>query len=399
MKRLKVLGAGVIMTLALTALLGASSASASQFRSEIYPVAVSGEQVASQKITTSGGITKCSTATLAGSVTAASSALSVTPTYSGCKAFGQEGVTIKLNSCHYTFHSTNESAPYTGTMDVACENPWEVIEINVAPTGCKVAIPVQSALASIAFANTGVGTGRSITATWNVSGLKYTESVSGCLGKERGKQREDGTYVGSTSLKAAAGHGLYLANEQQEEGAPFFRAESYPATVKAVANEVKLSTNKGSMACGTINGAGTLTGPLSKFEMGATWVNGCTLAGHLYTVAMNGCSFVTQVSGGSPFPGLLGVTCGEVGKAITMTYEGCVISLPPQQGVALTITNNGTGSTRGVQAKSSAENLTYTIGPINCGITPGTFSNGILLSTWQLSGFTAEGLQQGVWVE
>jgi opacity protein-like surface antigen len=146
--RLKTLGFACIAALALTAVLAASAAAAAQFRAEAYPVAFKGQQgeFGGELAYGLGGVQlNCWPHTFTGSASAALSSLSLTPSYgSECEAAGI-GATVKANGCRFVLHSTNESAPYTGVMDIACQKEGEAIEVTFST--CQVAIPPRPASA------------------------------------------------------------------------------------------------------------------------------------------------------------------------------------------------------------------------------------------------------------
>lgn len=59
----------------------------------------------------------------------------------------------------------------------------------------------QVGVKQVAFENQGTTTNHDILATINATGSKYIESGAGCLGEGPGKERADGTYKGTTTVK------------------------------------------------------------------------------------------------------------------------------------------------------------------------------------------------------
>lgn len=183
------------MALALTAMLGASSASAAQFKAEEYPVSFNGSAATTQIISTNTGKMKCLQGTFLGSEAAASSSLALAPGYGSC-AFAGLQMGFNSNGCKFVLTSTNGTPPFVGTLGVSCSSETGAMMISTPAFGCTVSIPVQSGLSAVEFENTGTGTGRSITAVLNVSGLSYTES-SKCFSPGA---HTNGTYTGSISI-------------------------------------------------------------------------------------------------------------------------------------------------------------------------------------------------------
>lgn len=365
-----------------------TTALAAQFRSQVYPVALTGEQVVKQKLKTSGGTVKCQDAALTGTLSGPSSTASLAPTYAGCTAFGLEGK-ITAHSCRYVLHITGEAAPYGGTMDIACEGKDQ---LEVTAGSCTVKIPSQSALSGIEVESTGSGSNAKIAVSWNVTGLAYTEGA-GCSAPGT---RANGTYTGSASIGAPGGYGVYVASEQIE--AHTISAEAYPATTTGTDPGVYLTTNEGSMYCGKVNLQGDLAGAAEFLTTAAAWTAPCAEASWEYAVAMNGCEFVTHLVNAEGGEGLLGVTCAQSGHGITLSNPyGCVVTFPPQQGEPISIENTGSGVGREIHVEASGTGLEYTVGS-GCRSTAGSYENGTLWAEWSLAGSDELGEGVGVWI-
>ena len=425
MKQIKTVGLTIAMVLALTALLGATSASASQFRAEEYPTSLTGAQSGTHKFTLSKLLSlSCDTATLSGAVSEASSAVTLTPAYSQCKTlYGPS--TVVVNSCKYVFHSTNEAAPYTGTMDIACSKEGDAIEVNTPGGACLIKYPAQASRGTVEFANTGKKSrSRTITATLKVTGLKFTESGIFC--QESGTH-ETGTYTGTSVIKGLnekAGHavGVYLANEQVES-LPMFEGEEYPLVTQEeqTGTPFHVSLNGGSIAfeCATMNGTSTTStkfgASTTEFTQSVQNWKGCHLGGE-FNVSMNGCYFTLHVltSETPAADGSLGVGCpkgAEIRFKVPL-YE-CEVKIPAQSGLSsLHFENTGTGASRAITVKVGATGMKYTETGSFCPKSGGTYENGILSGNWTLRGYhvageqTVEGehllipgAQKGIWIE
>jgi hypothetical protein len=197
-RNLKVLGLAVVAVFAMSAVV-ASAAMAENFHSESSPTTLTGEQSATHEFTTSVGTVTCTTAKFSGNVTGTSvSEVSVHPTYEGCKLSGINiNVTITTTGCNYRFYNV---ASKSGPVDVVCETGKE---ITVSGPGCTVKVPGQTGKSTVSYTNNGSGTGRTVTVTAAVEGLKY--STSGLLCGSSTK--ENGTYKGPTLVKGFTGGG------------------------------------------------------------------------------------------------------------------------------------------------------------------------------------------------
>ena len=402
MNRIKTMGLVVVAALALTALLGAASASASQFRAEGYPTAIAGTQGTAQKLVfgPGGAVSKCSTIATSGTASAASSALSQATTYKGC-TLGGLSATVSANSCTSTLHSTNEAAPYTGTMDIACGKAGDAIEITQGT--CVIQIPAQSSLAGVEFTNAGTKSSRTITVTYNISGLSYTGG-SGCA-KSLVGAFSNGTLTGSSTLKGSVGQravGVYLANEQIDDPAGF-KAGKYSAIVDHVSTTAfKIVYLGTTLKCNTNVGTGTLAGPSFQLDQSMSFA-GCAAGGIEFAVNMNGCYFTPYVStvSGATATGGIAVRCASPGQEITLKPPiGCQLRIPAQNpGGTVGYANTEFGGVPVVQANIAVSGLQYTAE--GCG-SAGSYSDGSLSTDWRLSAYVdnggSKGAQTAFWI-
>lgn len=418
MKRIKTTGLTVALALALTALLGAASASASQFRAEEYPTTASATQGGTHTITVPQAKAKCETATASGTMSEASSALTLTPAYQKCVFMGVSA-TVSANSCNYVFHSTNETVPYTGSVDIACAKEGEAIEVKTSL--CTLKLPAQTSLGAVELADSSKhGSNRTITATLNVTGLKYTEVGTYC--PESGTH-ENGAYAGSYVVKGVnekTEHavGVYVDNHVVESP-PLFEAEKYAAVVNGVQggmgfNFPTASGGQGGFNCNAFAGNGKMTAASGELiENLAKW-SGCYFGGE-FKVSRNGCSLAFHATTGEAF-GSMGIACPE-GAQITFTtpFLACKVSIPPQSGLnSFEIVNSGTGTARAMEAKISVSGIKYKTESGLC--THGTYEDGSMAGAWSLKGYVLSGEveindegthrieyktgePQGIWVE
>jgi len=176
-RNLKALGLGLVAVFAMSAVM-ASAASAEgtfKFKSEGTPTKLSGKQHAGNDVFTphTGGVS-CNEATYAGEqVGTEVSEVTVTPTYSECKAFGLFNVPITTNGCRYTLNAgTKTGTTFAGSVSIACP-AGKIIEIE-AP-GCTTTVGSQSNIGGITLTNIGAGATREITVDINIIALKYEE--------------------------------------------------------------------------------------------------------------------------------------------------------------------------------------------------------------------------------
>jgi hypothetical protein len=394
-KPIKTLGLAALMALALTALLGTASASASQFRAEEYPVALNGTQITQQKLKTAGSSLFCNPTTMSGSLPAASNTITLTPEFKACSYYGLQA-TATVNSCKYVFTSTNEAAPFTGTMDIACSN-GDKIEFQSPFLGCTVKIPAQSGL-NATLANDDILTrsrNRKITATLNATGVKYEDSCFEGTG-----MHEDGTLTGSTALRGynnAAAHavGVYLGSAQVD-APPLFNDEAIGGTIaSSPVKTVKLFVDGHTMECANFSLSGSMPAFADqKLDLSVSdWR--CSYLGE-FAVKANGCSLGLRAttSEGTSVWGLLDVNC-PTGKAFTFTNLGCNYSIPAQTNRSqMNYENAGTGTSRTVTAAFGIVGLKYTK---ECGGTT-TFEDGVLTGAVKLAGALSGGSPTGLWM-
>jgi hypothetical protein len=407
MKGIKLFGFTALAALALVALVGAASASASQFRAEKYEATLHGSPVTQQVIKVGGGNLKCKSVDLSGGLVSASSALPVTPSFVGTCTYMGVKATVRPNSCQYVFNSTNESAPFTGTLDIQCSKGGDAIVIDAPGFPCKVSIPAQTGLAGVEYANSGLNANRSVAATLNVSKLKYTLDNFGCWPGEVGTH-EDGSITGTFNMRATLNPeseqkvGFYLANEQVAPGQAMLRAEKFPMFAKAPKENAYLQT-----VGYPINGMMTVELENFPTATGSIILNpvfsGYTYFGIKVDFESNGCYFVVNLT--SETTGTADIVC-EGGQTMTVkaVSSNCLEKIPAQTGRnAVTLENLGTGATRTVKVSLALSGLKYTASGTECGNT-GTFEDGKLtVGGSQLTGYINQwgvlGAQEGIWIE
>ncbi|HKF83364.1 MAG TPA: hypothetical protein VKB23_10445 [Solirubrobacterales bacterium] len=389
MNTTKTLGVAGILAVALTVLLGVVSASAAEFRASSYPETLTGEAITSPTIemkATSGTI-KCSAASPSGSISKASSTISVTPGYSGCKAFGTTA-SVATNSCSYSLNSLNEKHPYTGSIDVACSKAGDAIVITPTGLSCKVRIPAQAGLSGVEYKN-----GQTFTEVFmNLTGVKYIEEGAGC------------SAAGEHTASSFTDNFLVVGVKLTSLVAPGFQAESYPVLVGG-SGTTTISVNSGIFNCSAAPN-GTLSAGAASMNA-SLGISSCAAWGIKFGVNDNDCYFTLNAAT-SAYPyaaGSLGVGCAKAGSAISFTIPGftCEVRIPEQSGVSsLQFANKGSGTTRSLDLTLAVSGLQYTETGNGCS-SPGSHSDLKLSGGTSLIGYKSvggfKGAQQGFWVE
>jgi hypothetical protein len=398
-RRIKHLGFAVLAAMALTALLGAGTASASQFRAEEYPTSVTATQSGQHIFKLTGKNLICDSVTMSGTFAKASNTANLTPVFKTCKLAGT-AATVTTKSC--TFVLSSNEAPTSDGLAIAC-SAGDLIEAKTAL--CRVTIPAQAGLGAVSVDNTfgKKSRNRTITTTLSITGLEYTEIGLACGSPGTYKT---GSYSGTSVTKgfnAAAEHwvGVYVGKEQTDIP-PYFEAASFPQTVTAQENYsyVYLPNWGTSFPCTTMIGISTWTSFANQVDQPISAWEGCSSIGK---ISMNSCKFTLRGVTSEPYPfsepksivadGTLGISCTNAGDAITFkVLSGCLNRIPPQSGLAgVHFVNTEIEGNRSISAtvktkmKFVAEN--------GCP-SAGTYENGAFSFEWVL-----KSSGQGVWIE
>jgi hypothetical protein len=183
-RKIKTLGVALVAVFALTVVM-ASAASAASFTASTYPTTATGESaIGNDVFTTEGGTVECK-AHFVGTLTAASSDLTVTPTYTNCKAFGFVEATV--TGCKYTF-----TAVSTTSANVDVVSPCTIKAGN-----CHVTVKNQGPRSSVAITNNAAG---DVSVQANVTAIEYNVVEDGFLCPFGGK----GDKFGATYKQGAA---------------------------------------------------------------------------------------------------------------------------------------------------------------------------------------------------
>lgn len=170
-----------------------------RFEAEKYTATINGTGSAGTVLTVQWGKFECTNTGFFGSIASASNALTLAPGWLGCTFHGFFP-SIATHGCEYVWRVGNSGPPYAGSVDIKCPGGQG---IEFVTSRCTVTILPQTGLESISYANAGTGTGRTIEATFNLSGIKYTQLQGTGLGKCTTGEFANGTYVGSATLAAS----------------------------------------------------------------------------------------------------------------------------------------------------------------------------------------------------
>lgn len=171
--------------LVVLAILGCASsipapASAAEFKAGNYPAELTGSQLIAERAEFffNGGWVLCETATLTGTLGAASAELTLHPVFGTCTAFGfKEKVTFTTTECDYKLHAGANKAPgvYEGTMDVVCAAGKS---IKLSAGTCELEIKNVNGLKNLELANDKAGIA-DLTLKLIVANLPYTVTKDG----------------------------------------------------------------------------------------------------------------------------------------------------------------------------------------------------------------------------
>jgi hypothetical protein len=208
------------VTLALVAVLAmsafvASAAQAITIQSTSYPQTVTGEGKGIGKhFKTEAGSVECEISNFDGTLSEASSTLTVKPTYSGCTAFfGFAAATIHTEECAYVFHATGHdagTATFTANVDVSCPGSQS---IKITAGTCRAEVKSQTGLSTVNITGMSENTGggvihHDLTVKPIVSKIAYTVTQDGfgCpFGGTGNKTGGEYTSTGYTTVASNSG--------------------------------------------------------------------------------------------------------------------------------------------------------------------------------------------------
>jgi hypothetical protein len=170
----------VVLGLVLSALVPAVAQADPAFTADgFYPATIHGSSaVGNEDFKMEAGSAECETSYHA-ELQGASTTVSLTPTFSNCKAFGFLKATVHPNGCKYILELKEQTAEdkYSAGFRIACEAGKAII---VTASTCEAEFPTQSGAGSVAIANdTAASPKKDLTFDPEVSGLSYTVTKDG----------------------------------------------------------------------------------------------------------------------------------------------------------------------------------------------------------------------------
>lgn len=155
--KFQVLVAPILVVLALSAL-NASLAQAAQFTANAYPTTVTAASpLGNGEIVSEAGTLECAEHYV-GTLSGASSSITLTPTFTNCTAYGFSEAAVDVNGCEFVVH-------VTGGVDLNCPS-GKVLEFTAH---CVWHIPAQTGLKWVTLTNQGSHVNMSL----NLSNLTY----------------------------------------------------------------------------------------------------------------------------------------------------------------------------------------------------------------------------------
>jgi len=189
-RKFKTLGLALVAVLALSAVV-ASAASAANYTASSYPVTGTATSAVGNDIfTTEAGTVECA-GHFEGTLTEASTSLTVKAKYTGCKAFGFASATVSMNSCDYLFtEPAKQSAhnistglgEWTMQADVRCTGA----PITIVAGNCEVTVGEQNpgghaTATNVATTTTPTHVPAHVNVKATVEGVNYTVTKDGFL--------------------------------------------------------------------------------------------------------------------------------------------------------------------------------------------------------------------------
>ena len=121
----------------------------------------------------------CTTANASATLTSASTAFFLHPTFAGCTAFGFIESSIATTGCDYRYQLGEEieADTYSAQIDLLCEAGKSVA---IIASTCEVQIPTQSLIGSVKVTdNTAASPRKDVSVTSSLEGIDYVKTKDG----------------------------------------------------------------------------------------------------------------------------------------------------------------------------------------------------------------------------
>jgi hypothetical protein len=210
-RNLRVLGLAFVAVLAMSAVAASAAQAVPTFTASAYPATVTGSNtIGNEVFTTEGGKVECDSHFVSSAISGPTSTLTVTPTYTGCTAFGFLNATVTTEGCTYVFHATEKvsTGVYKHHVDVVCPTGKS---IKIVAATCKAEIKAQTGLTTVKTTNLAGGT---VTVQPEVKNVAYTVTADGFLCPFGGTgNKTDGEYTGDVVVSRVGGGTVDVGGE------------------------------------------------------------------------------------------------------------------------------------------------------------------------------------------
>jgi hypothetical protein len=183
-RKFKALGLATVAVLAMSAVV--ASAASAQFTANSYPTTVTATSALGNDVLTIDGTSQECQSHFQGTFSEETTALTITPIYSGCKFFGFASGTIAMNGCDYVFHSN-------GSFDVECP-AGKVITYTAG--NCEAQIGTQTGLKSIILTSNPPH----VDARFSITGMTVNVTKDGFLCPLTGTGHKTATYSQGSAM-------------------------------------------------------------------------------------------------------------------------------------------------------------------------------------------------------
>jgi hypothetical protein len=390
-KRSAIRGLVVVMALAIAAVIGVAGASASTLEGSYYPYKVSGTSSEQLFLKSEGGLNRtCDMPTFTSSAEFSQDSTGVFAATPQSSINCNPEVKLTTNDCKLIFHvgSKIETGRYAGTMDIGASNCAGITLTNYV---CPMTIIPQDGI-PVTFTAVGSGSSAGYKISVSTGNLKYTQS--NCDSKIHEHGVLTGAWLAQGIDLSGNSEGIFLSGDAPEKHFPFFYEEAFPMTEKTTqdeSNRLVIKTGTGlevkCMGPGTYEGCKTSFGTSTKFKL-----NSCSAA---YETVFSWAA----TSATYPYTSTANLACSKSSIEVNMGF--CIMTIGYQPGLkGAEFVNTGSGSTHQVRSSVAVSGFKYTVTNVfacPAGLV-GTFEDGSLSNSLNLSGYDEKGAQVGYYL-
>jgi hypothetical protein len=205
--KLKSLGLALVAVLAMSAVVASAAQAVPQFTASAYPATVTGSNTkGAETFTIDGSSIQCDSHFVSHSLNASSSTLIITPTYSGCEAYGFLNAAFNTGGCAYAFHATEQAAAgvYRHHTGIGCPTGKSM---KIVAGTCEVEIKEQTGQTTVTTTNLSGGT---LTVQSNIV-MKVTVTQDGFGCPLAGTGTRNATYHGDVVYSRVGGGSISVS--------------------------------------------------------------------------------------------------------------------------------------------------------------------------------------------